>query len=78
MIFEKIKKIISSKTGINKDTITLESAITDDLNLDSIEIFEILSEIEDEFSIEVEEEAYDSIKTVQDLVSYVENALEQA
>ncbi|EFM40046.1 putative acyl carrier protein [Peptostreptococcaceae bacterium AS15] len=78
MIFEKIKKIISSKTGINKDTITLESAITDDLSLDSIEIFEILSEIEDEFSIEVEEEAYDSIKTVQDLVSYVENALEQA
>ncbi len=78
MIFEKIKKIISSKTGINKDTITLESAITDDLSLDSIEIFEILSEIEDEFSIEVEEEAYDSIKTVQDLVTYVENALEQA
>ena len=78
MIFEKIKKIISSKTGINKDTITLESAITDDLSLDSIEIFEILSEIEDEFSIEVEEEAYDSIKTVQDLGSYVENALEQA
>jgi len=77
MIFEKIKKIISSKTGINKNTITLESAITDDLSLDSIEIFEILSEIEDEFSIEVEEEAYDSIKTVQDLVSYVENALEQ-
>lgn len=78
MIFEKIKKIISSKTGINKDTITLESAITDDLTLDSIEIFEILSEIEDQFSIEVEEDAYDSIKTVQDLVSYVENALEQA
>ena len=78
MIFEKIKKIISSKTGINKDTITLESAITDDLTLDSIEIFEILSEIEDEFSIEVEEDAYDSIKSVQDLVSYVENALEQA
>ena len=78
MIFEKIKKIISSKTGINRDTITLESAITDDLSLDSIEIFEILSEIEDEFSIEVEEEAYDSIKTVQDLVTYVENALEQA
>ena len=78
MIFEKIKKIISSKTGINKDTITLESAITDDLTLDSIEIFEKLSEIEDEFSIEVEEDAYDSIKTVQDLVSYVENALEQA
>ena len=78
MIFEKIKKIISSKTGINKDTITLESAITDDLTLDSIEILEILSEIEDEFSIEVEEDAYDSIKTVQDLVSYVENALEQA
>ena len=78
MIFEKIKKIISSKTGINKDTITLESAITDDLTLDSIEIFEILSEIEDEFSIEVEEDAYDSIKTVQDLVSYVEHALAQA
>ena len=78
MIFEKIKKIISSKTGIDKESIALDSNIAEDFNLDSIEIFELLSEIEDEFSIEVEEDAYDSIKTVQDLVSYVENALEQA
>ena len=76
MVFEKIKRIISSKTGINKDTITLESSVVDDLSLDSIEIFEILSEIEDEFSIEVDEDSYDEIKTIKDLVTYVENALE--
>ena len=76
MIFEKIKKIISSKTGINKDTITLESAITDDLTLDSIEIFEILSEIEDEFSIEIDEDSYENLKTMQDLVSYIENEIQ--
>ena len=47
MIFEKIKKIISSKTGIDKESIALDSNIAEDFNLDSIEIFELLSEIED-------------------------------
>lgn len=75
MIFEKVKKIISAKTGLGSDAITVDAVISEDLNLDSIEIFEILSEIEDEFSIEIEEEAYDSIKTIQDLINYIENAM---
>lgn len=76
MIFEKIKKIISSKTGLDKDSITLDSNIVDDFNLDSIEIFELLSEIEDEFSIEIDEDSYETLKTMQDLVSYIENEIQ--
>ncbi|MBF1050953.1 MAG: acyl carrier protein [Peptostreptococcaceae bacterium] len=76
MIFEKIKKIISSKTGIDKESIALDSNIAEDFNLDSIEIFELLSEIEDEFSIEIDEDSYENLKTMQDLVSYIENEIQ--
>lgn len=76
MIFEKIKKIISSKTGIDRESIALDSNIAEDFNLDSIEIFELLSEIEDEFSIEIDEDSYENLKTMQDLVSYIENEIQ--
>lgn len=76
MVFEKIRKIISARTGLDKNDISLNSNIVDDLELDSIEIFEIVSEIEDEFSIEIDEDSYESFKTLKDVVEYIENAIE--
>lgn len=76
MVFEKIRKIISSRTGLDKEAISLDANIVDDLELDSIEVFEILSEIEDEFSIEIDEDSYESFKTLKDVVEYIENAIE--
>lgn len=76
MVFEKIKNIISAKTGLDKNNISIDANIADELSLDSIEMFEIISEIEDEFSIEIDESAYESIQTLKDLVDYVENAIE--
>ncbi|EHL17145.1 acyl carrier protein [Peptoanaerobacter stomatis] len=75
MVFEKIRKIISTHTGLDKNNINLDSNIVDDLELDSIEIFDILSEIEGEFSIEIDEDSYESFKTIKDVVEYIENAV---
>ena len=75
MIFEKIRKIISSHTGLDKNNINLDSNIVDDPELDSIEIFDILSEIEGEFSIEIDEDSYEDFKTIKDIVEYIENTI---
>ncbi len=75
MIFEKIRKIISSHTGLDKNNINLDSNIVDDLELDSIEIFDILSEIEGEFSVEIDEDSYEDFKTIKDIVEYIENTI---
>lgn len=75
MIFEKIVNIICINTGLSPESISLDSSIDEDLEIDSIDAFEILSEIEDEFSIEVDENAMSSFKTIRDIVDYVENAV---
>lgn len=75
MIFEKIVNIICINTGLSPESISLDSSIDEDLEIDSIDAFEILSEIEDEFSIEVDEGAMGSFKTIRDIVDYVENAV---
>ncbi|TRW26056.1 acyl carrier protein [Criibacterium bergeronii] len=75
MIFEKIVNIICINTGLSPESISLDSSIDEDLEIDSIDAFEILSEIEDEFSIEVDEDAMGSFKTIRDIVDYVENAV---
>lgn len=75
MIFEKIVNIICINTGLSPESISLDSSIDEDLEIDSIDAFEILSEIEDEFSIEVDEDAMNSFKTIRDIVDYVENAV---
>ncbi|MBS6063340.1 acyl carrier protein [Criibacterium bergeronii] len=75
MIFEKIVNIICINTGLSPESISLDSSIDEDLEIDSIDAFEILSEIEDEFSIEVDEDAMSSFKTIRDIVDYVENAV---
>ncbi|MGP1411280.1 MAG: acyl carrier protein [Peptoanaerobacter stomatis] len=45
------------------------------MTLDSIEIFDILSEIEGEFSIEIDEDSYEDFKTIKDIVEYIENTI---
>lgn len=75
MIFEKIVNIICSNTGLDAESVTLDSSIAEDLEIDSIDAFQILSEIEDTFSIEVDEDAIADFKTIRDVVDYVENAI---
>ena len=66
MVFEKIQEIIAEELGKETEEIKL----TTDLEADSLDLFQIINEIEDEFDVKIETE--DGIKTVQDLVTYVE------
>lgn len=71
MVFEKIRKAMAEHLGIGEDEIKLESDFQNDLGIDSLEIFEIIVDLEDEFNIEISNEDLENIKTVQDLVEYI-------
>lgn len=73
MVFEKIKEILAAQFDVDSDSIEVTTNIADDLSADSLDVVEILMNIEDEFGIEIPDEAIEEIKTVGDLVSYIEN-----
>ena len=70
MVFEKIQEIIAEELGKETEEIKLTTDNQEDLEADSLDLFQIINEIEDEFDVKIETE--DGIKTVQDLVTYVE------
>lgn len=74
MIFEKIKGVIASQLGIEEDEIKLETSF-EDLGVDSLDLFQIIIELEEEFGVQIEEA--ESIKTVADAVKYVEERVEE-
>ena len=73
MVFEKIKSMLSEQLGISADTITMESNIISDLGADSLDVVDLLMSIEDEFELEIPDEETDKIKTVGELVQYIED-----
>ena len=70
MVFEKIREIIAEQTGKDVEEITLETNVKEDLDADSLDLFQIINDIEDEFDVAVEDP--ESIVTVQDAVDFVE------
>lgn len=72
MVFEKIKVILSQQLDVEEDQITMETNIEDDLGADSLDMVDLLMSIEDEFDIEVPDEDIENIKTVGDVVQYIE------
>lgn len=71
MILEKVKKILVEELDVEEDAITLESKIKDDLGADSLDLFELISQIEDELDVTIEEEDYGKLITVGDIVNYL-------
>jgi acyl carrier protein len=72
MVLEKVKAILSEQFDVEEDSITPDSSIADDLGADSLDVVDLLMSIEDEFEIEIPDEEIDNIKTVGDLVKYIE------
>lgn len=70
MVFEKIREIIAEQTGKDVEEITFETNVKEDLDADSLDLFQIINDIEDEFDVSVEDP--ESIVTVQDAVDFVE------
>ena len=71
MVFEKIREIIAEQTGKDEEEITLDTNVKDDLDADSLDLFQIINDIEDEFDISVEDT--EAIVTVKDIVDFVES-----
>ncbi|RCW17504.1 acyl carrier protein [Streptococcus gallolyticus] len=68
-VFEKVQEIIVEELGKEADEVKLETTF-DELDADSLDVFQVISEIEDEFDIQIETE--EGLNTVGDLVAYVE------
>lgn len=73
MEFEKIQDIIAEVLNIDKDEITMDTTFIDDLGADSLDVFQIIMGIEEEFDIEIPTEKAESIVTVGDAVEAIRN-----
>ena len=72
MIFEKVKGILAEQLDIDEDSIPADSSIVEDLGADSLDIVDLVMSLEDEFDTEIPDEAIEGIKTVGDIVHYIE------
>jgi len=77
MEFERLKKIIAEVLNISEDEIQLESSFVDNLGADSLDIFQIVMGIEEEFDIEVPNEVAENIVTVEDAINEIRNTLNE-
>ena len=72
MIYDKVKKIIVKQLGVNESKITETTNLATDLGADSLDLVEILMSLEEEFNISIPDEAIPEIKTIADIVKYIE------
>ena len=75
MEFEKLKKVIAEVLNVDPDEITMETTFMDDLGADSLDVFQIIMGIEEEFDIEIPAEKGEKISTVEEAVELIKSAL---
>ena len=75
MEFEKLKGIIADVLNVDEEEITMDTTFTDDLGADSLDVYQIIMGLEEEFDIEIPQEAAEQIVTVGDAVEQIKNAL---
>lgn len=76
MVFEKVKSIIMDQLDAEEEKITPDASIQDDLGADSLDIVDLVMSFEEEFDIEIPDEQVENIKTVGDIVKYIEEKTE--
>lgn len=72
MVFEEVKALIVKELNAKAENITMETKLADDLGADSLDAVEIILALEDKYGVEIDDEVAKGIKTVGDLVNYVE------
>ena len=77
MEFEKLKKIIAEVLNVDPDEITMETTFQDDLGADSLDVYQIIMGIEEEFDIQIPAETAEQVTTVEDAVEMIKNAVNQ-
>lgn len=76
MEFEKLQKIIAEVLNLSEEEIRPDSTFVDDLGADSLDVFQVIMGIEEEFDIEIDNEEAEKITTVQDAVDQIKKAVE--
>ncbi len=71
-IDDKVKRIIEDQTGFPSADMTLTTSLLDDAGVDSLDMIEIVMAIEEEFGIDIPDEDIEKIKTIQDVVEYID------
>ncbi len=72
MVFEKVRVIICDQLELDEDAVTLESVLLEDLGADSIDLADLVMTLEDEFDMEISDEELENIRTVADIVKFIE------
>lgn len=71
--FERVKKIVVDRLDVEEEKVTLEASFKDDLEADSLDVVELVMELEDEFDMEIADEEAEKIQTVADAVNYIDS-----
>lgn len=75
MVFEKVKEILCEQLDVEEEKVIAEASIVDDLGADSLDVVDLVMSFEEEFDIEIPDEDVENMKTVGDMVKYIEGKL---
>lgn len=73
MVFERVAEILAEQLSLDADKISMESLLEEDLDADSLDVIDLVMSIEDEFQLEVPDEIIENMKSVGDIVNFIEN-----
>jgi len=71
-VYDRVKRIVVDRLGVDEPQVVLEASFKDDLGADSLDVVELVMELEDEFDLEISDEDAEKITTVGDVVKYIE------
>ena len=71
-IFDTLKELVVDQLGVEEDEVTMEATMQDDLGADSLDLVDLVMSVEEEFGVKVADEDLENIKTVGDIVNYIE------
>jgi acyl carrier protein len=77
MVFDKIREIIVEQLDVDEDKVTTDASITEDLGADSLDVVDLVMSIEESFDLEIPDEEVENIKTVGDIVKFIEAKTEE-
>ena len=73
MVFEKVRDSLVDQLDVEEEKVTMDASITDDLGADSLDVVDLVMSLEEEFDVEIPDNQVENIKTVGDIVRYIED-----
>lgn len=72
-MFEEIRTIVADNLGVDEDSITMDTSFKEDLNADSLDLFEMVMALEENYGVEIPSEDLEKLLTVADVINYIES-----